>query len=129
MAFVWLPEAAIIAMHDELLAEHGGLDGAVDANRLASTMARPMQLESYGSPSLHEVAASYGFGFARNHCFSDGNKRIALVAMDVFLQLNGEELSAPEADAVLTIEDLATGDIGEEDLVAWIGEYAIKLIE
>ncbi len=129
MPFVWLPEAAILAMHGELLAEHGGLDGSVNANKLASTMARLMQLQRYKSPTLHEVAASYGYGFGRNHCFSDGNKRIALVAIDVFLQLNGEELSAPEADAVLTIEDLAAGDIGEEDLSTWIDGYTTKLIE
>ena len=63
MSFVWLPEAAILVMHGELLAEHGGLDGSVNANKLASTMARLMQLQRYKSPTLHEVAASYGFGF------------------------------------------------------------------
>jgi len=118
----WLPEAAIRVIHGELLAEHGGLAGSIDEDMLGATLARPQQLEHYSNsePSLYQLAASYGYGFARNHCFKDGNKRVALVAIDVFLELNGMELSAAEEDAVLTIETLAAGDMSEEELVTWI---------
>lgn len=109
-------------MHGELLAEHGGLAGPVDEDKLGATLARPQQLETYANPapSLFQLAASYGFGFAKNHCFKDGNKRITLVVIDVFLALNGFELVAAEADAVITIEALAAGDISEDELADWI---------
>ena len=118
----WLPEAAIRVIHGELLAEHGGLDGMVNEDMPGATLARPQHLEAFSnpSPSLFQLAASYGFGFARNHCFSDGNKRVALAAIDVFLQLNGMELIASEAEAVVTIESIAAGDISEEELAVWV---------
>jgi death on curing protein len=119
---VWIPEAAVRAMHAELLQEHGGLDGPVDENALGATPARPQQLDHYSNPAvaIPQLAAAYGFGFANNHCFSDGNKRIALVAVDVFLQMNGYELIATEADAVVTIQALAAGEFDENQLAEWI---------
>lgn len=90
--------------------------------KLGATLARPQQLATYSNPapSLFQLAASYGYGFAKNHCFKDGNKRITLVAIDMFLELNGFELTAPEADAVFTIEALAADDISEDELANWI---------
>jgi death-on-curing protein len=119
---VWIPEAAVLAMHAELLQEHGGLDGLVDENALGATLARPQQLEYYSNPAvtLSQLAAAYGFGFAKNHCFSDGNKRIALVAVDVFLQMNGYELIASEVDAAVTFQALAAGELDENQLAEWI---------
>jgi death-on-curing protein len=122
----WIPEVAIRAIHAELLAEHGGLDGAVDEDMLAATLARPQQLETYSNPpaSLFQLAAAYGFGFAKNHCFTDGNKRISLVAIDVFLQLNGYELTAEEAEVAIVIEGLAAGEMSEDELANWIERNA-----
>ena len=118
----WIPESAIRAIHAELLAEHGGLDGPVDEDMLGATLARPQQLETYSDPpaSLFQYAAAYGFGFAKNHCFKDGNKRICLAPTDVFLQLNGHELVAEEAEAAIIIEALAAGEMTENDLAQWI---------
>lgn len=126
----WLSKAVIIAIHGELLAEHGGLDGTYKEDSLESTLARPQQLVSYGDPvpSLFNLAACYGYGFAKNHCFSDGNKRIALAAMDVFLQLNGHELIASETEVVDTILRLAASEINENDLSRWIEENTSKLV-
>lgn len=120
----WIPKSAIIAMHGELLAEHGGLSGPVHDDSLCSTLARPQQLDNYGNPppDIFQLAASYGFGFAKNHCFKDGNKRVSLVAIDVFLALNAYELNAEETNAVFTIESLATGNLSEEELSLWIKE-------
>lgn len=121
MSIVWLDKREILLFHGELIAEHGGFSGPPDEGVLESTLARPRHLKVYHSDrSIYELAASYGYGFARNHCFPDGNKRIALVAMDVFLGINGYEFSAVEADAVVTIRALAAGDISEADLAAWI---------
>jgi death-on-curing protein len=125
----WIPEAAIRAIHAELLAEHGGLDGPVNEDMLGATLARPQHLDTYTSPaaSLFQLAAAYGFGFAKNHCFKDGNKRISLAAMDVFLQMNGYELTAPEADAVIVIVALAAGDMSEDKLAHWLETNAAPL--
>ena len=121
MSFVWLESRDILYFHRELIAEHGGLPGPADTDKLESTLARPRNLAAYrDDATIHDLAASYGYGFARNHCFPDGNKRIALVAMDVFLMVNGYELTAEEADAVVTIRALAAGEISEADLSAWI---------
>lgn len=122
----WIPETAILAIHSELLAEHGGLEGPVNEDMLGATLSRPQHLETYSNPtpSIFQLAASYGFGFAKNHCFRDGNKRIALAAIDVFLQLNGQELTSHETDAVFTIEALASGEISEDELAAWIAANA-----
>jgi len=118
----WIPDAAIVAIHAELLEEHGGLEGPINKDMLGATLARPRQLDTYSNPSasLFQIAAAYGFGFAKNHCFKDGNKRICLAAIDVFLQLNGYELLAEEADAVFVIEGLAAGKVTEEELARWI---------
>jgi death-on-curing protein len=74
---------------------------------------------SYKKPSLSELAASFGFGLARNHPFMDGNKRVALAAIGVFLDLNGYELAAEEADVAVTMLGVAAEEIGERRLAVW----------
>jgi len=69
---------------------------------------------------MPRLAAAYGFALARGHCFPDGNKRIALAVIDVFLRMNGLELAAAETDAVDTVLRLAAGEISEDDLARWI---------
>jgi death-on-curing protein len=78
-------------------------------------------------PSLPRLAAAYGFAIAKGHCFSDGNKRLALAIIDVFLQLNALELVASEPDSVVTMQSLAAGKISEEDLAVWIADNAQPL--
>ena len=63
---------------------------------------------------------------SRSHCFPDGNKRVALAIIDVFLQLNGFELNASEADAASTILALAAGDLTEDELADWITANSAK---
>jgi len=118
----WIPKNAIKAIHQELLKEHGGFDGSMNQNAFESTVERPKQLAHYGNPppTLYELAASYGFGFARNHCFSDGNKRVALAIIDVFLRINGYMLVAEEVEAVFVIETLASGNMTEVELSIWV---------
>jgi death-on-curing protein len=121
---VWLPLQAVAAMHAELVDEHGGLVGPVRIAELEAALARPRHQYSYSdpSPSLERLAAAYGYALARNHCFADGNKRIALAVIDVFLQMNGRELTADEVDAANTIRSVAAGKVTEEQLAAWISE-------
>ena len=116
----WLDEALIHAVHEEQLAEHGGGSGVRDANLLASALARPEQLAHYGEPDAADLAASYGFGISRNHPFVDGNKRTAFVAVELFLAINGFELTASDADCVVNMLDLAVGKLPEAAFSAWI---------
>jgi death on curing protein len=105
------------------------LFGPAHEAALESTLARPQQLLTYAAPppTISQLAAAYGFGLARNHCFPDGNKRIALAVIDVFLQLNGFELIVREEDAALTIRSLAAGELDEAELADWIQENAVIL--
>jgi len=121
VSIVWLEARDVLYFHRELIAEHGGLPGPADTDKLESTLARPRNLLAYGDDAtIHELAASYGYGLARNHCFPDGNKRIALVTIDVFLIVNGYELTADEAETAVTIRALAAGQRSEAELSAWI---------
>jgi death-on-curing protein len=118
---VWLEVADIIYFHQQCIDEHGGLRGEPKEGPLESTLTRPRNLLNYNSDAgSFALAASYGYGLAKNHCFPDGNKRISLICMDVFLQLNGFELIAKETDAVAVIRELASGDLSEAELTSWV---------
>ena len=69
------------------------------------------------------MAAAYGFGIARNHPFVDGNKRVAFQAMYLFLGLNGLRIDAPEEEVVTTVLSLASGDLNEPSLAAWLRDH------
>ncbi len=117
----WLEVKDVVHFHRMLIDEHGGLHGIRDKGALESTLARPAHLLHYNPDgSVYDLAACYGFGFAKNHVFHDGNKRIALVSIDVFLQVNDYQLIAEEVDAVLTLRDVASGTMEESELAEWI---------
>ena len=125
----WVPLRAVVAIQSELIAEHGGQTGPPRHGDLEAALGRPVNLHAYSEPShsLPRLAAAYGFALARGHCFPDGNKRVALAVIDVFLRMNGLELTADEIDAAATIQSLAAGELAEEDLANWIAENSAKL--
>lgn len=124
-----MPIEAVIAIQADLIAEHGGLAGPPRLNDLQAALARPKNQLAYSGepPSLYSLAAAYGFALARGHCFPDGNKRVALALVDVFLQLNGLELTAPEEDAAATFLRLAAGELDEAELAGWIEDNTARL--
>ncbi|NOS96759.1 MAG: type II toxin-antitoxin system death-on-curing family toxin [Methylotenera sp.] len=123
--WVWLPIGIVSAVHDEQLADHGGLSGVRDFTLLESSLAWPENLAAYGVPDAAELAASYGYGIARNHPFIDGNKRTAFVATMLFLRLNSFTLLATDAEKVLTMLDVAAGEITEQDFANWIRSHSV----
>ena len=123
-AWVWLESALIHAVHDEQLAQHGGGAGVRDPNLLEFALARPQQLAHYGSPDAADLAASYGYGISRNHPFIDGNKRTGFVALELFLALNGYDLSATDADCVLTMVSVAAGELEEAAFAQWVRSHS-----
>ncbi|WP_425467705.1 type II toxin-antitoxin system death-on-curing family toxin [Phreatobacter stygius] len=117
---VWLTPELVIAMHDRQLREFGGPPGLRDAGSLESALDRPRNKWTYEAPDLAELAAAYAFGIARNHPFVDGNKRAALLALVVFLDLNGIVFDVPEAEFAAIILALAAGEVSEAGLARWI---------
>lgn len=116
----WLLPEIVIAVQKALLAEHGGGTGLRDETLFDSAMARPKQKYHYEHKStIYELAGAYSYDLANNHPFVDGNKRIALTAGLVFLDLNGVECNAPEAEAAAIFERLAAGKVSEEELGNW----------
>jgi len=122
MKWRWISKAALMLLHGESLAEHGGGSGLRDEGLLDSALARPEHLAAYGQPDVAALAACYGFGIARNHPFVDGNKRAAFLSVGLFLYLNGWRLRATQADATLTVLALAAGDITEGEFARWLRE-------
>ncbi|WP_220636486.1 type II toxin-antitoxin system death-on-curing family toxin [Georgfuchsia toluolica] len=111
---------ALLLLHDESLAEHGGTAGLRDERLLNSVLARPLNLAACGEPDFADLAAAYGSGLAQNHAFVDGRKRVAFLAVGLFLRVNGYRLNASQAEATLTMLSLAAGELEEATFAAWI---------
>ena len=127
MSFRWINRQALVLLHDESLAIHGGGAGLRDEGLFESALARPENLAAYGSPDVFECAAAYAFGLARNHPFVDGNKRVALLASGVFLRINGYRLNVSQADAAEAVISLAAGDLSESAYAAWLRAGCVEL--
>lgn len=111
----------MLAIHDEQLAEHGGLEGIRDENALDSALGAPKNLEAYGDPppDLADLAAAYAFAIARNHGFVDGNKRTSLAVTTTFLLLNRRRL-APGPDVFTTWMAIGAGAMEAPAIAAWL---------
>ena len=121
--WVWLDSQVMLAVHEEQLVEHGGASGVRDQGLFESAMNRPLNLAIDETPDFAALAASYGYGLARNHPFVDGNKRTAFVAVELFLALNGWALVANDAQCVLTMLALASGDLTEAEFADWLRQH------
>lgn len=125
----WLSKAALIMLHDESLAEHGGGAGVRDLGLLDSALNRPLNVVAYcdpaSPPDVATLAASYGVGMAKNHAFIDGNKRAAFLAVGLFLALNGWRLHCSQTEATLTMLAVAAGDLSEEEFASWLRRHTV----
>ena len=121
----WVDCKALLLLHDESLAEHGGASGIRDEGLLDSALARPVNLALYETPDVAALAASYASGLSRNHPFLDGNKRAAFLAVGLFLARNGFRLRATQADATLTMLGLAAGDMSETAYAEWLRAHLV----
>lgn len=124
MSWRWISKQALLILHDESLATHGGGTGIRDEGLLDSALARPLNLMGYAddsdSPDIASRAAAYCIGLVKNHPFVDGNKRAAFLATGLFLYLNGYRLTATQADATLTLLAVAASDLSEADFARWL---------
>lgn len=116
----WVLDEIVLAIHNMVLAEHGGGEGVRDKTLLDSALDRAPQKFAYDSEvTLFDLAAAYSFGVAKNHPFVDGNKRTAFMIGTIFLEINGYELIATEAEATSIFEGLAGDEISEQELSTW----------
>jgi death on curing protein len=120
MNWRWIDKRALLLLHAESLAEHGGSTGLRDEGLLDSALARPLNLVAYGDPDFADLAASYAFGLAKNHPFVDGNKRAAFLSAGLFLALNGFRLTASQVDATQAVLALAGSELSEEAFARWL---------
>lgn len=113
---------AVLAIHAEVLAAHGGSPGLRSRELLESAVAAP-QATMMGQPMITapiEIAAAYLFYLCSNHAFVDGNKRVALATCLVFLSENGllknEELPVDDWEN-LTLA-VAAGVLSRDEVTA-----------
>jgi len=122
---LWIEGRDALAIHDRLLAAHGGATGVRDPGLLKSALARPRQHHSYAKkPDIIELAALYTAGIVRNHPFVDGNKRTGFVIGVLFLELHGFAFTASEEDATQAVMALASGTLDEAGYTAWLRQNA-----
>lgn len=125
--WVWLRQDVVLALHDEQIAEHGGLSGIRDLALVESALGRPLNLAAYGNPDAADLAAAYAFGLARNHPFNDGNKRTAAVVSLTFLLLNDVQFAITEAELVVMTLALAAGDLSEDEVARWFRDHIVAM--
>ncbi len=119
---VWLEAGEILAIHERLLALHGGAGGIRDEGLLRSALAKPRHRQAYDDEAgIAKLAAAYAAGIIANHPFVDGNKRTAFVAAALFVELNGYRFVASEEEAAEIVLALAAGKLGETEFAAWLG--------
>jgi death on curing protein len=122
----WIVKTAALAIHERLLAEHGGLEGLINDGRLEAALASPKNHFAYGERDLFRLAAAYAHAISRDHPFRDGNKRVALTLAGVFLELNGYRLEASEQEAVEATIALSTRELDEESFAGWLRASSAK---
>jgi death on curing protein len=123
-----LARKQILAMHTELIAEHGGMDGLRDEALFESALEAPFH--GFGGqelfPTVQRKAVRLGYGLIKNHPFVDGNKRIGAHAMLVTLANNGIQLGYTQAELQRAILDVASGEASFDELLAWVLAHEIN---
>jgi death on curing protein len=117
----------IDALHAEQLKRHGGLPGLRDENALNSALDRPKNKVMYEEPDVFQLAAAYLYGLSKNHPYSDGNKRIAIIAAAVFVQDNGYALTATDAQLYQFVLSVAAGEIDETGAAMFFKDFCVAV--
>jgi death-on-curing protein len=115
----WVQANVVKAIHAEQLSLYGGVDGIRDEGALESALARPQNLAAYGEPDAADLVAAYVFGLARNHAFTDANKRTAWITARVFLEDNGFTFAFEPVEYIAVLVDVARGGLDEDELAGW----------
>lgn len=124
----FLSKETILAFHRDQIETFGGSHGIRDEALLESALAQPQA--SFGGEYVHdsifEMAAAYGFHICQNHPFYDGNKRTALIAMYIFLYVNGYRIVADKKSLYAIMIDVASGNVKKDELAEYLDDQTIK---
>lgn len=117
-----LNKGNVLLLHKQLIEKTGGLDGLRDEGLLESALNAPFQTIGgmHAYPSLEQKAARLGFSIIMNHPFIDGNKRVGILVMLTFLELNGIHLVYTDEELIDVGLNLADGSIDDKVLFKWI---------
>lgn len=115
----------VIRLHEKLIEKTGGSAGVLNMQALSSSISAPFQtfdgVELY--PTLEEKAAKLAYFLISNHCFVDGNKRIGLYVMLVFLELNACELDFTQQELIDLGLVVASGTQNDEGILKFIRKH------
>ncbi len=117
---LWLNREDCLAIHEMMLAQHGGLAGVRGEGLLESALSKPQHLFAYSSPTIAEMAASYAAGIILNHPFLDGNKRTGFMLAATFLEIKGIEFTATEESVIDMTLALASGKLKQAAYAEWL---------
>ena len=129
MATRFIPNRIVATIHSDLLQRYGGRPGLRDPGLLDSALAQPKITVGgkFVHKTLFDKAAAYGFHVCKNHPFVDGNKRVAFVLMDIFLQKNGWEVTSNEEEAYSMMISLASSKLSKAQLSKWLKKHSSRL--
>jgi death-on-curing protein len=117
----FLDRAIALAIHENVLAAHGGAVGLLSEEALTAALRRPVETaRSVPRCDAARLAAACAAGFIRSHPFVEGKKRVALVALELFLADNGYSLDASDEDCFVVMAQFAAREIDEETLADWV---------
>ena len=121
-----LSKEQVIKIHNMLISQIGGSDGIRDEGLLDSALNAPFQTfdGDYIYRTIKAKAAKLGYFLVKNHPFIDGNKRIGILVMITFLEINGVEVTCTDEELITLGLDLADGTIDDEDLLNWIIDHS-----
>ena len=121
-----LTKSQVISMHSQLIEATGGSDGVRDEGLLESSLNSPFQ--TFGGedvyPSLMHKASRLCYGIISNHPFIDGNKRIGVHTMLVFLALNRVELNYTQQELIDSGLGIASGNVSAEQIFRWLNNHS-----
>ena len=125
----FLEKSVLLTFHEDHLRRYGGLSGIRDHGLLDSALAQPVATfdGEYIYKDIFQMAAAYGYHLCSNHPFVDGNKRTALVAMYLFLFVNGHQLIADKKSLYAIVMGVADGSIDKQQLADFLASNTRKL--
>ena len=122
MSFEFVRADVLRNVQRRLIERYGGLQGVRDEGGLESAIARPKNLAAYADvSSAAALGAALAWAILRNHPFVDGNKRAALAALTLFLELNGDRLTCSEVEETGMVLRAAASEMDEAEWTEWVG--------
>lgn len=121
-----LSKEQVIKIHNMLISQTGGSDGIRDEGLLESALNAPFETfdGEYIYRTIKAKAAKLVYFLVKNHPFIDGNKRIGILVMITFLEINGVEVTCTDEELITLGLNLADGTIDDEDLLNWIIDHS-----